>query len=52
MDVNTGPLKFTIERRGGGGFLDRVYLSADGKNFTDKDLIAQAEKIVEPFSTY
>lgn len=44
VDVNTGPLKFTIERRGGGGFLDKVYLSADGKNFTDKDLIAQTEK--------
>lgn len=50
--VNTGPLRFTIEKGEGGGyfnespgsgFLDKVELDVDGDGFDDKDIIAVGE---------
>ncbi len=43
LEVNTGPLKFIVERKGG-GFLDQIFLKSGGKDFTDKDLIAKADR--------
>ena len=42
-DVSTGPLKFTIDRQGG-GFLDKVYFDKDGNGFSEKDVIATSDK--------
>ncbi len=49
VEVNTGPLRFTIEKGMGGGFfnsppgsgfLDKVELDVDGDGFDDEDVIA------------
>ncbi|MGN6530576.1 MAG: exo-rhamnogalacturonan lyase family protein [Ginsengibacter sp.] len=42
-DVTTGPLKFTIDRRGG-GFLDKVYLVQGTASYSEKDVIATSDK--------
>lgn len=43
IKVNTGPLKFTINRNGA-GFLDKVELDTKGDGFDQEDLIAESEK--------
>lgn len=40
IDINTGPLKFTVRKGNSAGFLDQVWLDADGKGFGEDDLIA------------
>lgn len=42
VQVSTGPLRFTISRRGS-GFLDKVELDTDRNGFDDADLIAEAD---------
>jgi hypothetical protein len=43
VKVNTGPLKFTINRNGA-GFMDKVELDTKGDGFDKEDLIAESEK--------
>jgi hypothetical protein len=42
IDVTTGPLKFSVKKGNGSGFLDSVYVDADGQGFAQDDLIAVA----------
>ena len=42
IDVTTGPLKFTVKKGNGSGFLDSVYVDADGQGFGEDDLMAVA----------
>lgn len=43
VEVTTGPLRFFIDRRGG-GFLDKVQLDTDNNGFDDQDIIAVSDK--------
>ncbi|MEP1151694.1 MAG: hypothetical protein ABJH08_08210 [Balneola sp.] len=52
VEVNTGPLRFVVNKGEGGGFgnapagsgfLDKVELDIDGDGFTDDDIIAMGE---------
>lgn len=43
VTVDTGPLRFTIDR-GGSGFFDEVQLDTEGDGFDDDDIIATGEK--------
>ncbi len=52
VEVNTGPLRFTVEKGEGGGFfnapagsgfMDKVELDLDGNGFDDSDVIAVGE---------
>lgn len=38
-EIDTGPLKFRVEK-GGSGFIDSILLNSDGVNFSDKDTVA------------
>jgi hypothetical protein len=42
IDVTTGPLKFSVRKGNGSGFLDSVYVDADGQGFGEDDLMAVA----------
>jgi hypothetical protein len=42
IDVTTGPMKFTVRKGNASGFLDTVYVDADGKGFGEDDLLAVA----------
>ena len=42
--VNTGPLRFTVGREGG-GFLDIIQLDTDGSGFDEEDIIARADTL-------
>lgn len=42
IDVTTGPLKFTVKKGHASGFLDSVYVDADGQGFGEDDLMAVA----------
>lgn len=53
VEVNTGPLRFVVNKGEGGGFgnapagsgfLDKVELDIDGDGFTDDDIIAMGEE--------
>ncbi|MDR9366150.1 MAG: hypothetical protein RI575_12480 [Balneolaceae bacterium] len=38
-EIDTGPLKFRVDK-GGSGFIDSILLNSDGINFSDKDTVA------------
>ena len=40
VDVETGPLTFSIKKGDGPGFLDRVLLDDRGDGFSDEDIVA------------
>jgi PcRGLX-like protein C-terminal alpha/alpha toroid domain/PcRGLX-like protein central beta sandwich domain/PcRGLX-like N-terminal RIFT barrel domain len=42
IDVTTGPLRFTVKKGDGSGFLQQVWLDADNNGLTDQDLVATA----------
>ncbi len=44
VQVNTGPLRFTIDRQGS-GFLDKVELDTERNGFDDNDVIAEADSV-------
>jgi hypothetical protein len=41
-EITTGPLRLQVAKRGGGGFIDRVFLDTEGDGFEDDDLLANA----------
>ena len=41
-EITTGPLRLQVAKRGGSGFLDRVFLDTEGDGFEDDDLLADA----------
>jgi hypothetical protein len=40
IEVATGPIKFTVKKGDGAGFIEQVWLDTDGKGFTDDKLLA------------
>jgi len=41
-EITTGPLRLQVAKRGGGGFIDRVFLDTEGDGFEDDDVLARA----------
>lgn len=43
-EITTGPLRFRVQKRGEGGFLDAVQFDTEGDGFGDRDTIATGPK--------